>query len=390
MVIFQNLLSHRICVRCAGRVYARVGSDLDNSTRGSIIEFLISVLDKPGFRFESEDNCEICGGIFKDLGRFFNMASDLTQGYEYDTFLVGSTFDDKTVALESSVQKGAEAHSETIKKEFNRELGKLISSRTGKEFEKNDPDVALQFNLKYDSLKLQIKSLYIYGVYRKFRRDTPQTRWIHKEYNQSKSLEELIGEPLIRFSNATDFRLHGAGREDVDVRMLGNGREFVIEGMNPKVRKIDLEKYKQEVNRNSDILEILNLEFTDKKAVKSLKESSYTKTYLARISSIETIDAVKLQTSLDKFTGKVIYQRTPLRVSGRRSDLVRARTVEEVRVLEVNGKQASLEIRAQAGTYIKELVNGDEGRTSPSISEIYGAPLKVEELDVIKIHRGEK
>lgn len=390
MVIFHNFLSHRLCVRCAGRIYARVGSDLENPTRGAILEFLISVLDNKEFKFETEENCQICRGIFKNLDRYYEMTADLAKNYEYRTFLVGSTFDEETVEVESLVQKGMEMHAESIKKEFNRELGKIISLRAGKEFEKNDPDIAFQFNIKYDSLKLQLKSLYIYGVYRKFRRDTPQTRWIHKEYNQTKSLEELIGEPLIKFSNASDFRLHGAGREDVDVRMLGNGREFVIEAIDPRIRQIDLEAYQRAVNANSDTLEISDLKFVDKKFVKALKESNYSKTYVAKISSSGIMDTERLETAINEFAGKVIYQRTPLRVSGRRSDLVRERTIEAIRMLEGSGNQAILEITAEAGTYVKELINGDEGRTTPSISEVYGAPLRIEELDVIKIHRSEK
>ena len=86
--------------------------------------------------------------------------------------------------------------------------------------------------------------------------------------------------------------------------------------------------------------------------------------------------------------GKVIYQRTPLRVAGRRSDLVRERKVLETSLEDINANQARILVTAEAGTYIKELVHGDGGRTIPSISGEYGEPLRVAELDVIKIHRG--
>ena len=45
-----------------------------------------------------------------------------------------------------------------------------------------------------------------------------------------------------------------------------------------------------------------------------------------------------------------------------------------------------LEIRAQHGTYIRELVSGDEGRTDPSLSSLVGSPCKVEVLDVLNLH----
>ncbi|EQD50119.1 pseudouridylate synthase, partial [mine drainage metagenome] len=81
-------------------------------------------------------------------------------------------------------------------------------------------------------------------------------------------------------------------------------------------------------------------------------------------------------------------QRTPLRVTESRSDAIRERRILDAKLLSVDGSIATVEITAEAGTYIKELVNGDLGRTKGSLTEIYGKSLKVIELDVVKIHRG--
>jgi len=42
-------------------------------------------------------------------------------------------------------------------------------------------------------------------------------------------------------------------------------------------------------------------------------------------------------------------------------------------------------IESQGGTYIKELINGDDGRTTPSFSEIFGSSLLCKKLDVLNI-----
>jgi len=81
-----------------------------------------------------------------------------------------------------------------------------------------------------------------------------------------------------------------------------------------------------------------------------------------------------------------LEQRTPERVSQRRADLVRRRRVEEVELLECGGHEFSLRVRAQSGTYIKELVSGDGGRTQPSVTGLLGAPCRCVELDVLDIH----
>jgi len=45
-----------------------------------------------------------------------------------------------------------------------------------------------------------------------------------------------------------------------------------------------------------------------------------------------------------------------------------------------------IEVRGEAGLYIKELISGDSGRTRPSISELLKNECTCKELDVMKIH----
>lgn len=49
------------------------------------------------------------------------------------------------------------------------------------------------------------------------------------------SVQDLLGEPLREeIFGADEVLLHGSGREDIDVRMLGRGRPFILEFKNPK------------------------------------------------------------------------------------------------------------------------------------------------------------
>ena len=85
-------------------------------------------------------------------------------------------------------------------------------------------------------------------------------------------------------------------------------------------------------------------------------------------------------------TGRAIAQRTPTRVAHRRSDLVRSRRIVDARIVEASEGRYALELRAEAGTYIKEWAEGDGGRTEPSLAGLLGTPVKVEFLDVVEIH----
>jgi tRNA pseudouridine synthase 10 len=45
-------------------------------------------------------------------------------------------------------------------------------------------------------------------------------------------------------------------------------------------------------------------------------------------------------------------------------------------------------IRCEGGLYVKELISGDDKRTTPSLSALLGVNAKVEELDVLEIRGG--
>ena len=68
--------------------------------------------------------------------------------------------------------------------------------------------------------------------------------------------------------------------------------------------------------------------------------------------------------------------------------MVRKRTLHHVVVETMDADPSdrfSLRVLAESGTYIKEMVNGDDGRTVPSFASLAGLPVKVEFLDVVAI-----
>lgn len=83
--------------------------------------------------------------------------------------------------------------------------------------------------------------------------------------------------------------------------------------------------------------------------------------------------------------GTTINQQTPTRVEKRRANKIRRRQIYRCTVLEVDGTMASLEIESESGTYIKELVTGDNGRTQPNISQLLNIACEVKSLDVKEV-----
>ncbi len=133
-----------------------------------------------------------------------------------------------------------------ITNELDREIGKIVSSKTGKEVSFSDPDITAIVNTKTHSARLMVRSIFIYGRYNKLERGIPQNRWRKRE--GPPSIEEMVGNTCNEHFHGSAYVLHGEGREDVDVKMLGNGRPFVIEIKNPKIRSADLAEIENEIN----------------------------------------------------------------------------------------------------------------------------------------------
>jgi len=138
---------------------------------------------------------------------------------------------------------------------------------------------------------------------------------------------------------------------------------------------------------NRGKIEVSDLRYVQKGLVAALKAAKAEKTYQVTISFSEpgAVSERALQTAVTALEGAVIEQRTPTRVVHRRADLVRERKVSTARVLAFEPGRAVLEVTGDAGLYIKELVSGDEGRTSPSLTGLLGSPAEAVELDVVEV-----
>ena len=94
---------------------------------------------------------------------------------------------------------------------------------------------------------------------------------------------------------------------------------------------------------------------------------------------------------MEKLQGCTLAQRTPERVAHRRADKIRKRKVIETSnpsvTIDSDGvMHAEFSLRCESGTYVKETVHGDGGRTQPSIASLIKAKCTVEWLDVADIH----
>jgi tRNA pseudouridine synthase 10 len=201
------------------------------------------------------------------------------------------------------------------------------------------------------------------------------------------SVEELSSKQLLEATQGEDIFFHASGREDIDARMLGSGRPFVIEVSKPKKRFVDLKQIEDLVNAEAvGKIEVLGLHFTTKEVVRRLKKGEGAQKEYQLLAEFESeISDADLRSIEEKFSEICIKQQTPLRVLHRRADLIRERYIYKVKVKKVSLKRALLEIRCQGGLYVKELVSGDEGRTVPNVSDLLNNRAKTLKLDVLNV-----
>jgi tRNA pseudouridine synthase 10 len=383
-----------LCPECFGRLFGRWGHGLTNPERAALLEPAVGP-GPPG----TGEPCSICGGAFERLGLWAERAIRAAEGFEWHRFTCGSRWDPERLATEESVwAEVGSAWGESLRPAFNRELGKTIETRTRAEGGTVRPDVVLLADLTVGRVEVTVMPLYVRGRYRKFDRSLPQTRWpcrrcrgrgcdacsgTGKTYPTS--VEELVGAPFVRASSAEGTRFHGMGREDIDARMLGRGRPFVLELLRPKVRSIDVGSIAADLGPDAaGRVEVQDVAPATAEEVVAVKEAAPEKSY--RVGVTGPVALAKVNEALSLVVGRTIDQRTPTRVAHRRSDRVRSRRIVSARVAEAAEGRFTIDLRTEAGTYVKEWVEGDHGRTDPNLAELVGAPLRVEYLDVLEIH----
>ncbi|MBS3801856.1 MAG: tRNA pseudouridine(54/55) synthase Pus10 [Candidatus Thermoplasmatota archaeon] len=393
--IHRILESYHLCDHCIGRLCTHRKEEELFQQAGKRIREKHSTFSKT-----VESSCELCHGLFEELPDFYQIAFDSVNDYEFNTFLIGCHIDEDISTKENQVIEEFDlTNTASVKQEINEYIGIRLEEEMEKKVSFKHPDIMIIINTQFNVISLQIKPLYLFGRYNKFQRGLPQTKWFCRQchgkgcrYCQytgklyENSVEEFIAKPVVNASQADDEAFHGAGREDIDVRMLGDGRPFVLEVKNPKKRSLDLASLTKQIKSESDSAIAVNyFKYTERSDIARIKEAHFQKVYVVKIHARVPIQKEKLKKVAESLQGTTINQQTPTRVEKRRAKKVRRRQIYRCNVLEVDEDRASIEIESESGTYIKELITGDDGKTQPNLSALLNVACSVDALDVKQV-----
>jgi len=413
----EILRKYPLCDRCLGRLFAKYGLGLNNVLRGRAIKTLVlmEIHRKIGQDLSYIDmlkdlwpnvgvmpqlyskyvgpvtlrhSCYICSDkldiiIYKLLT---DALSKLSM-YKVRTFVVGVNSGSELERREREVISEFQIDSwESIRREVKRELGKKIKALMGIEPDFKHPDVIISIDL--DSLSVNVVSTptYLLGRYIKLGRNISQLRWVLKSGARKYplSLEDVL-DKIRSCVNAEQLKIHAAGREDVDVRMLGSGRQFIVELKNLKNKDLSIEQLNKCVQGSAWIL-IDFSEVVEPRYVRELKLKNVPKIYRILALSEKPLNNDVKSVIEREFTSREIMQRTPTRILRRKRDSLRVRKVYGIRVKVINEYIFEMLVKCDGGLYVKELVHGDFGRTKPSIAEVLDSRLRVLEVDVLRAY----
>ncbi|MCW4015972.1 MAG: tRNA pseudouridine(54/55) synthase Pus10, partial [Candidatus Bathyarchaeota archaeon] len=393
----EMLEAQPLCNHCLGRQFALLGYGLNDNKRGETLKLLLTMKNhqlalsgkKTGFstlrllaangsfemaaeilrnmrkRPRKKRDCYLCQGLFKSVDVLVENALEALEAYEYTTFLVGielpTAVEEKEDEFKARFEVG---YGESMRNEFSREIGKKIVTATKKLADYKKPDVVVLIRPFTGEIIVQSNPLYVRGEYKKLVRDIPQSKWFCKSCRgegcskcngtgkmYQESVEEIVAGPLLEKTGGTDVAFHAAGREDVDARMLGPGRPFIIEVKRPQRRFINLQNLSDIINGQAQgKVEVLNLCFAKKDDVKRLKKAEgATKVYKVFIDFDRDVLDEELKTASKTLTKSTIHQQTPLRVLHRRADLVREKYIYEAHIKRLAPNRAEMKIRCQGG-----------------------------------------
>ena len=423
-----------LCDACLGRQFGMLGFGLTNAERGKALKIVLLLtahraaeagdqqaiellralasngffrparllLEKMGLEaLEEAGECYLCCGVMDRVDELAQKALEALRAYEFSNFLVGIEL--PTWLEEREDELRAELgiqHGESLRNELSREIGKRISVALGVPVEFRKPDVVVLVQPLEDSVRLQVNPVFVAGRYRKLVRGIPQAKWVCTRCGgrgcprcnwtgklYPTSVSELITEPMIEAFEAEEAAFHAAGREDVDARMLGAGRPFVVELKRPRKRSVDLAALEEEINKRAEgMVSVSGLRYADRALVRRIKSEPAEKIYEVLVEFDEPVSDEQLRGLERALSGATIRQWTPTRVLHRRPDKLRVRRVYELKAIERLGpKRVRFRVRCDGGLYVKELVDGDGGRTTPSISEFIKVGAKALELDVVDV-----
>lgn len=358
------LTKYNLCDACLGRQFAtRRG---ENAALGKMI--------REELGSAQPEKCGICVGIIESINSIANEVSSALKPYEFQTFLIGASLPSSIIETEDSIRSEFKLKGgESVKNEITKRMALRIANALGKKLDPDNADVTIVVNPVERFCNITSRSLYVVARYTKTKRGLSQKKPTCEEcggkgcpecewtgFAKTESVESVISAYFITAFGAKKIKFSWIGSEDDESLVLGSGRPFYAEIIEPKTRKLT------RTRRNAKLGNGIDLKGAKLLGKKPASDVPFELIVEADIKTSKPVNETELRTLGKRFRNLEIRQYSPNKQKFLRKKIV---SFKATRMLAKNFKAM---IRCEGGTNIKKLVAGNSIEVSPSISEVLG------------------
>ncbi len=335
----------------------------------------------------SSSNCFICRGLFdliEEIVKEITFLISIENKYEFDSYSLGSSLPaylfDNEDHFRSLFQLRGE---ESIKSAFNHAVRNNFEKVLKKPLKIQSPDMVINLSISHDlefSVDFQTRPYYLICRYtkkklmhqRKMKCDNCEGRGcticnLIENNSQKKSIEVIIKRHLMDFTSCDNVNFTWMGGEDQNSMVLGKGRFFIAQIINPKKRKIKKNIIFQE---DGIIFQIKEKKESIKKYTINYK--SKTKAYVKTLSPINNLNLVKLI----QLKNSTIKYRNKTKIVQRRIYKISVKRLDEYDFV--------VTVLSDGGLFIKQFIEGKDW-IEPNVSSYIGNKCTCIKFDVLDI-----
>lgn len=203
-------------------------------------------------------NCLICKGIFSKINDIVHTMFEMIhfqEIYRYHSFTIGTTLPHYMFDIEDSIRSHYKLKGlEDIKSSFNSKIRNKFQSLSKKKLNIINPDIKINLFISDNndySIKILSRSLYLLGRYTKKKFMAQREKNVLKNnhiYNhdsiisKNQTVQTIIQKTLSNCIRSDKMVFTWYGSEDDNSQVLGKGRLFLVQLINPRERTIKINK----------------------------------------------------------------------------------------------------------------------------------------------------
>jgi tRNA pseudouridine synthase 10 len=267
----------------------------------------------------------------------------------------------------------------------------LLESMPDEDFNKLvriPPGIPL-YEVTFKEMKFFSEAIHLVGNYCKYSRELYQIPFVvDGKIVNGYSIENIILEALKKVVSFKGMVFLASSFDDASFRVLGKGRTFYLQIQDAKVDSISHQQCRtiERIINAAKGLRVKNLKQADKKDIMVTMESEQQnpRSYklLCIVYKCKNVDYCV--NAVNMYSKISIQQKTPVRVLHQnRPYNSKEKKIYYIKATKIKNNLLEIELCAECGLSVGEFVNGDFGRTNPSLCDIMKAKVELLAVDVV-------